>query len=195
MPRWVCGWMALAGWAVLGVCSVEAEEKLTTEQAVVADMKPELIQYVKIMEEFGNGKIDAALDLLEPELPGPFTKPKGPFEIGTREKWREQFEILSKVNPQFESVDLIGYQPLSSAARKLIFIGNGKHGPILFRYRVFRYGDQWKISGISFQASYEAIEQEPNFTRFNKPLNYPTTNQPIATKPKSQSPKSQSPKS
>ncbi len=173
--------LVLAGCAVLWTGRVRAEEHKPQAQTVLlADMQTELPRWVGIIETLGQGNLDLGLDLIEAELPRPFSKVNGPFEEDAREHWRQQFSKLAALNAKFESVDLVGYQPLSSASRTLVFIGHGKWGPILFRYRVFRYQGKWDISSLSYYRAWDHIEANANYIRFPTPISYPLAPKPLA---------------
>jgi hypothetical protein len=180
MNRLLQGLVVLAGCVVLMAGAVWAEDLPSAEACPLPDMKDELPRVVGIIEAFGTGNLDAALDLVEAELPGPFPKASGPFDVDIRERWRQEFAKLAEIHPQFESVDFIGYQPISSASRTLVLIGNGKFGPIRFRVRAFRYQEKWRLSNLSYHGSWDQIEADNNFTRFPVPANYPLAAQPIA---------------
>ncbi|MCA9071510.1 MAG: hypothetical protein KDA84_21430 [Planctomycetaceae bacterium] len=164
----------------LGNASLRAEDQSLVDVKVVDDMKNDLPDFVRIIEEFGNGNIGSALDLVEVKLPRPFTEKKGPFEGGMRDHWQQQFAKFAELRPKFESVDLVGYQPISTKTRTLVFVGNGEFGPMLFRFQVFHYRGDWKINGLSYQASWKHIEEDTNFTRFTNPQQFPLSPQPVA---------------
>lgn len=166
--------------AGLGNAELLAEEQPQADAKVLNDMKNDLPDFVQIIEDFGNGNIGSALDLVEARLPRPFKEKAGPFENGARDQWQKQFAKLAELHPRFESVDLIGYQPVSTKTRTLVFIGNGALGPVMFRFQVFQYGGKWKINGLSYQASWKFIEDEKSFTRFTNPHHFPLTPQPVA---------------
>lgn len=159
---------------------LRAGEKSPVDAKVLDDMKNDLPDFVRIVEEFGNGNIGSALDLVEVKLPRPFKQEEGPFESTTRDHWHQQFAKLAEMHPRFESVDLIGYEPISTKTRSLVFVGNGEFGPILFRFKVFHYGGEWKINGVSYQASWKHIEEDESFTRFTNPRQFPLTPAPVA---------------
>ena len=171
MNRLVIG--LVLGCAVLRGQGVLAEEKSPLEATPLANMKAELPRLIKIIEKFGHGDLESALDLVEAELPEPFAKAGGPFEQDLRAHWRQGFRSLTDLNPTFDSVELIGYHPLSSAARTLVLIGHGFRGPIQFRIRMFRYQGQWKITNLSFRGDWEEIESDTRFTRLERPIIYP----------------------
>lgn len=166
--------------AGFGNTDLRAEENSPVDVKVLDDMKNELPDFVQIIEEFGNGNIGSALDLVEVKLPRPFNKEAGPFENGARDQWQQQFAKLAELHPNFESVDLIGYQRLSTKSRSLVFIGNGEFGPVQFRIGVFHYDGKWKIQGLSYQASWKHIEEDTSFTRFTNPRQFPLVPQPVA---------------
>ena len=173
MNRLMVGLAVLAGCVVLSAGAVLAEEKTSQEAFPLPDIQADVPRFVGIIEAFGENQLDTALGLIEAELPGPFAE-------DVRGQWRKAFGQLSELNARFESVDFVGSQSISSAARTLVFIGHGHGGPIQFRFRVFRYQDKWKISNLSYQGSWDQIEADTNFTRFENPVNYSLATVPVA---------------
>ncbi len=161
----------LAGCAVFWAGSSFAEEK-SSLPAAIQDMEPDIARYVRIVEAFGHGNVDSALELLEAEFPRPIPKASGPFEVDVRAKWQREFGPFSEVKARFESVELVGYQPLSSHARTLVFIGHALQGPIEFRFSAYRYQNKWSIRNLSYQGSWQQIEAGQGFTRFETPIHY-----------------------
>lgn len=183
MRRFMLSLAILAGCVVLGAEVVRAEEKVSkTEAFPLADIQDDVPRYVSVIEAFGStDSLDTALNLVEAELPGPFPKSGGPFEEDVRARWKLEFAKLADLNARFDSVDFVGYQSISSAARTLVFVGHGYGGPIQFRFRVFRYQDKWKISNLSYQGDWNQIEADTAFTRFESPVNYPLATHPVST--------------
>ena len=173
----------------IGSETLRAEQPFVGKAAPLSNMKAELPRFVRIMEAFGKGEMDQALDLVEKEvvgMPSAETKTNSPFEPSLREVWRQQFTKFSELHPRFESIDLIGYQPISSAARELVFIGHGYFGPVLFRIRTFRYRGKWKIHAMMYKGEFKYvqgdIESASQLTRFEKPIHFPLRAAAVAQK-------------
>lgn len=161
----------LAGCVGLLAGTLAAAEKSSSIAPPLPDMAEDIPHLVKFIEEIGKGDLDAARASIQDRLSKSLQSQvaKGPFEPGYREKHEALFGPFREYPVNFESVEFIGYRPVSSASRDLVFLANGEAGPILFRFQIFRYQGQWKILGVGFDSAWKQTDWADDCQRFATP--------------------------
>lgn len=141
--------------AATGAASVRADDDAGRKK-LEKELLPKLVTVVATL---GRGDTDKAIDQFESLIGRKFGDGKSPFENNEREIWEKTFDFFAKKSPQFESVDLVGIQKLSSQAYKVNLIGNGKLGPVLFQCELFEYRGELKLATVRFEVNWPRIEQ------------------------------------
>lgn len=160
---------------VLAICqggfgvAVSAGEIPSAPEFPLPDILTEVTQQVKFVEQIGKGDVEAAYHAIEGQLSQQLQQAHGPFETGSLESFKNEFGRIADHKSQFESVECVGYIPISSAARHVVLIANGKHGPILFRFQMRRYEGKWQLIGLGFETDWKRIEAADNCKRFEQP--------------------------
>lgn len=122
---------------------------------VETEMVPPLVEAIA---QLGRGELDKALDQFETLIGRKFRTGKGPFANSERAKWQNTFVVLATNKPTFETVDLIGIEPISSQSCKISLMGNGSSGPVLFQCRAYLYRGNLRLATVRFDMSWERIE-------------------------------------
>ena len=145
------------------------------DPALLARIEKEIVpKLVKTIGILGHGKTEAAIDSLHEFIDQPLKK-KGPFAGADRQSWRRMFEFFEKAKPIFESVDLMEIRAISNKAYRISLIGNGKHGPALFHYRMYEYQGKIRLANIHFDTNWNRIElhiatiRNKRYTRYTLP--------------------------
>lgn len=141
----------------LTCCSLKAAEPVgRIEQRVIKEMVP---QVVGMIGHLGRGEIDKAR--------GTFTKyslakPKtgqtrtGPF--GEQAKWNATFGALVQTKPDFESVELVGVQKMSTQAFRISLIAHARYGPVMFTCRAFAYRGKLYAVSLHYESNWDRNE-------------------------------------
>lgn len=154
MQRIACGVFVLLVGA--GGTSVEAGGNANgLRQRLEKEIAPQLVSVIAVL---GRGETEKAIDRFERLAGRRFKTGKTPFEKNERETWMKTFAVFRKQKADFESVDLIGIQQVSSQAYKVSLIGNGSLGPALFQCRLYEYRGTIRLATVRFETNWDRID-------------------------------------
>ncbi|GAB4138359.1 MAG: hypothetical protein Tsb009_06520 [Planctomycetaceae bacterium] len=123
----------------------------TLEKKIVPDL-------VKTIGLLGYSNLDQALDQLDKNFGPPAELRNTPQAQLARAKWKQVFGPFGKTKMNFENVELIGLQRISSQAFSVILIASGNRGPMLFQCKVYEYRGKPKLIGLRFTSVWEQVE-------------------------------------
>lgn len=104
----------------------------------------------------------------------------------TLKKWESTLNQVAHFSQKFESIELVGTEPISSDAAFLHFVLICEKSPLSLRVPFFKFRGQWYIGGIDFAPSFveKAATMREHMVKFPTPLRHPLTIAPaLAVKP------------
>jgi hypothetical protein len=148
MPRLLCCGVIVVSVVVGGL--VRAEDQAPTVQTsperMLKDFLPTL---VKIIDEFGQGRVEAGVELLTENFTRPLKREDGPFQPDERLEWLSVCRPFEREPHRFESVEVIGTRQVGTNAGRVFLGANGKFGPVLFHFDLHCYRGRARIMAWS----------------------------------------------
>lgn len=133
-----------------------AEPSGKIEQQVIKELVP---QVVGMIGHLGRGEIDKARGTFTKySMSKPKTGPTRTGPFGEQAKWNATFGSLAQTKPEFESVELIGVQKLSTQAFRISLIAHARYGPVMFTCRAFAYRGKLYAVSLHYEANWDRNE-------------------------------------
>lgn len=190
MPR---GSLRSAILAVSMALLVTATASAENRPAPVANLPQGVEEYYpalfQLIESAGAGDSEAIVAWFEQHLATDDKPADELIPVDRRADWLAVFRALLTQKPEFESIDVVGFQPISSAACELLLVANSRRGPVLFRFGVFRHRGRWKTTAMTYTSAWEKVVSTTvaaAYTRLPQPVHHDLRAKPVASRPQNE---------
>lgn len=150
--------------------TLTAQEPSKAPAFPVAELRDYVPKLARAIELIGLNQAEEALDALEVQT-NPGLPPEGVEKF--KESWMKLFVPIGRMKLQFESLDVVAVDRVSTQAYEIYGIANGIRGPVHFDFRVYRYRSRWMVEGFHFRMSWDRDRViRESATRFPVPVTY-----------------------